>query len=202
MALLGTEVGKGESLPRRIDQNPASCAQQVTAVQCGGEVALEGPMEILSSAGGAREASRGICELAAEGRVAFQAEKSGEGSRQRLQLRRVPRCEGTAVGPQGMAGEDVPEQMGPGRGSGHTEELPWYLWALASLGEFDVGVWGASLAFHKGQHGDTLREAKPAGGQQAGCQEPALESWPFVGHSGLPAAHSWAPLLAQPEKLA
>lgn len=38
-------------------------------------------MEILNSAGGAREASRGICELAAEGWVVFQAEKSGEGSR-------------------------------------------------------------------------------------------------------------------------
>lgn len=50
----------------------------------------------------------------------------------------VPRYEGTAVGPEGMPGEEVPEECGRqmGRALGHTERLHFYLKGSGEL-------WGA-----------------------------------------------------------
>lgn len=63
---------------------------------------------------GVRQASQRICELAVEGWVVFQAETSGRAVGQKDQLCQVPRCEGTAVGPQAMSGEEVPNGQGLG----------------------------------------------------------------------------------------
>lgn len=65
-------------------------------------------MEILNSAGGVRQASRRIRELAVEGWVVFQAETSGRAVGQKDQLCQVPQ------GDSCWAAEEVPNGQGLG----------------------------------------------------------------------------------------
>lgn len=58
----------------------------------------------------------------------FRQKSQGRTVRQRDQLCQVPKYEGTAVGPEGMRGEEVLEECGQqkGRALGHTERLRFY----------------------------------------------------------------------------
>lgn len=104
--LLGTEVGKGEEQGR---SSPFSAGGRAPA----GEVCSWRNFQGAgghSSAGEVREASQRICELASGCWVVFQAERSGRAIWAKGPAVKSSRCEGTAVGPWGKAGDDVPEE--------------------------------------------------------------------------------------------
>lgn len=100
----------------------------------------------------------------------FRQKSQGRAVGQTDQLCQVPRYEGTAVGPEGMPGEEVPEECGRrmGRALGHTERFRFYPKGSGEL-------WGAfsemlTFAFHHAGKGSRrkVRRERVAGGGAGG----------------------------------
>lgn len=100
----------------------------------------------------------------------FRQKSQGRAVGQMDQLCQVPKYEGTAVGPEGMPGEEVPEECGRrmGRALGHTERFRFYPKGSGEL-------WGAfsemlTFAFHHAGKGSRrkVRRERVAGGGAGG----------------------------------